>query len=263
MKKIYKNLSTILLILLFIPNVITSAINAGNSKKRVNIILTGSLDSEKSAVLNKYEDFCKKQQCKSKIISKIALTGRPCAGKTESIKFLKQKLEEQGKKVIVVNETSSEVILAGFKWWDNSIPTDVYQNMIFKYQLDKENIILKTIENSNMDNVVVIFDRGLLDGKAYMDENDYLDMIKKYNFTEDKLYDRYDMVLYLQSVALYIPEKFEYNNKARTATLSQAKLFDEKVKQVWKKHKNFIEIKAYPKFEEKCESILSIINNVL
>ena len=58
--------------------------------------------------------------------------------------------------------------------------------MIFKYQLDKENIILKTIENSNMDNVVVIFDRGLLDGKAYMDENDYLEMIKKYNFTEDE-----------------------------------------------------------------------------
>lgn len=222
-----------------------------------------TIEEVTDVILNKYKDFCKKQQCKSKIISKIVLTGGPCAGKTESIKYLKQKLENQGKKVIIANETSSEIILSGFKWWDNSVPTNVYQDMIFKYQLYKENAILKTIENSNMDNVVVIFDRGLLDGKAYMDENDYIDMIKKYNLTEENLYDRYDTVLYLQSVALSIPEKFEYNNKARTATLSQAKLFDEKVKQVWKKHKNFIEIKACPKFEEKCENILNVIKNNL
>ena len=60
-----------------------------------------------------------------------------------------------------------------------------------------------------------------------------------------------------------MPEKFGYNNKARTATLSQAKIFDEKVKQVWKKHKKFTEIHAYNKFEDKCENILNAVNSIL
>lgn len=124
-------------------------------------------------------------------IKKIVLTGGPCAGKTEALNVLKKYFKEKGKTVIIIAETSTQIIESGFKWWDGSVPVNVYQNLIFKYQLERENIIYQTIADSNLTDVVVLLDRGLLDGKAYMEDIDYNKMLKNYNFSEKDILDRY------------------------------------------------------------------------
>ena len=198
-----------------------------------------------------------------KNIIKIVITGGPCAGKTKSIDFLKQHFENQGRNVFIIPETSTEIMRIGFKWWNKSVPVNVYQNLIFKYQLEKENIVLDTIINSSIDNVVVLFDRGLLDGKAYMDYEDYNKMIKEYNLSYNDLYNRYDIVIYLQSVAIKYPELFSNeNNELRKSNLLQAINFDNQVKNIWQYHKNFIEIESCISYENKKNIILEKIKRL-
>lgn len=196
-------------------------------------------------------------------IIKIVITGGPCAGKTKSIELLKQYYESNGKNVFIIPETSTEIIRMGFKWWNKSVPVNVYQKLIFKYQLEKENIVLDTIINSNIDNVVVLFDRGLLDGKAYMKSEDYDRMIMDYNLSYNDLYNRYDIVLYLQSVAIKYPELFsDENNELRKSNLLQAINFDKQVKHIWAPHKKFIEIESYISYENKKHAILQKIKKL-
>lgn len=198
-----------------------------------------------------------------KNVIKIVITGGPCAGKTKSIELLKQHFENQGRNVFIVPETATEIMRIGFKWWNKSVPVNVYQKLIFKYQLEKENIVLDTIINSNIDNVVVLFDRGLLDGKAYMDFEDYNKMIKEYNLSYNDLYNRYDIVIYLQSVAIKYPELFSNeSNELRKSNLLQAINFDNQVKNIWKHHKNFIEIESYISYENKKKIILEKIKRL-
>ena len=44
-------------------------------------------------------------------ISKIVLTGGPCAGKTTALSMIEQKLTEKGYKVIIVTESATEMML--------------------------------------------------------------------------------------------------------------------------------------------------------
>lgn len=197
-------------------------------------------------------------------MKKIVFTGGPSAGKTKVIENLRNYYNRLGYNVFVISETSTELIKVGFKWWDNSIETNIYQRLIFKYQLDKENNIIKAIENSNIKNVIILLDRGLMDGKAYMDSNDFISMVSGYGFLEKNIYSRYDAVFYLESVSIEFPELFSNeNNEARKSNVEQAKVFDRKVKQIWEKHNTFIEVKACKTFEEKYNNILKYVSNII
>ena len=46
-------------------------------------------------------------------ITKIAITGGPCAGKTTGLSYLEQKLTQIGYKVVIINECATELILNG------------------------------------------------------------------------------------------------------------------------------------------------------
>lgn len=197
-------------------------------------------------------------------MKKIVFTGGPSAGKSKVIEMLKEYYTRLGYNVFVIPETSTEIINAGFKWWDNSIETNVYQKLIFKYQLDKEDNIMTAIEESNMDNVIILLDRGLMDGKAYMEEKAFEYMAERYAFSETNIFMRYDAVIYLESVSISFPELFsDENNKARKSNVEQAKVFDEKVKKAWKGHHKFIEIHACKTFEEKYENVLKEIKEII
>ena len=45
-------------------------------------------------------------------ISKIVITGGPCAGKTTGMSFLEQELSKNGYKVVFINESATEIILS-------------------------------------------------------------------------------------------------------------------------------------------------------
>ena len=196
---------------------------------------------------------CQISSCK---IFKIVLTGGPCAGKTKSLNFIKEKFENEGKKVFVINEMATELMSEGFDFNSNSI-LDIQKSIFERQYRKEENLIAKARSNNDDSDVFIICDRGLLDGQAYMEETEYVKMIQEYGFSKDDLLKRYDLIIYLQSVSVNMPQLFENkSNIFRKSNINQAKIFDEKVKNIWKHHPNFFEILAFEKFEDKLEKLI-------
>lgn len=200
-----------------------------------------------------------------KEIRRIVLTGGPSSGKSQSMPHIVEHLEREGYKVICIDEASTQIINSNIHWRDPNVDIMTYQKAIFRLQKSKEDIFEDVAKKIKYDKVVILCDRGLLDGKAYIDEKRFR-IISALNgiSSEQELLDRYDMVLYLDTTAG--KEDLTYgneSNKARTASSNEAQVFGQKVRAAWSGHKKLIDIPCTPRFEDKVSLICSHIDNHL
>ena len=63
------------------------------------------------------------------IVSRIVLTGGPCAGKTRSLTKIEEHFEELGYKVIIVPETATILINGGIRCFGNKALDDFESNI--------------------------------------------------------------------------------------------------------------------------------------
>ncbi len=202
----------------------------------------------------------------AEIVGKIVLTGGPCAGKTTALARIEEDLQEKGYYVLIVSESATELIKGGIKpFGDNAIKMFDFQRLIVEYQLNKE----KTYEEAikllpNDKKCIIVYDRGVMDNKAYVSDSEFADILKQLDLNQLYLLDRYDMVIHLVTAA---DGKEEYytlsNNQARTETVEQAKQMDKKSLKAWTGHNNLVIIDNRTDFEDKMKNLLDSIHNLL
>ena len=194
-------------------------------------------------------------------IWKFVITGGPCAGKTEAIKIIKQELTNKGLKVIAVPETATELISSEITPWE--LGRNKFQFLILERSLNKEITAEKAAECFDQD-VVIIYDRGLLDGKAYMQVEPFMNELKKYNEDEKTVLDRYNAVFHLVTTANGAEEFYTLaNNEARTESIKDAIKLDDRLIDIWSNHKNFKIIDNSTNFEFKMKRLINEIDNVI
>ena len=200
------------------------------------------------------------------ILGKIVLTGGPCAGKTTALARIEENLTELGYKVFIVGESATEIIKGGIKPFGNK-PIDLvkFQELIITYQLSKEKIYDEAaLSLPEEEKCVIVYDRGVMDNKAYVKDNEFKEILKKLNLDELELIDSYDMVVHLVTAA---DGKEEYytleNNAARTETIEEAKALDKKTANAWIGHNNLVIIDNQYDFKDKMTAVLDNINNLL
>ena len=160
---------------------------------------------------NRYSHVNKKQIR----VHKICITGGPCGGKTTGIAYLSEKLKEiYNIGVLVVPEAATLMCKAGCMIRTNEYQTNGavdFQYRLLQLQMSlEENILemarIQTDTNNykvnssqlNHQDVVVIMDRGLMDGRAYLEQSQWQTMLDQYNLNEVYLRDkRYDQVLHM------------------------------------------------------------------
>ena len=196
--------------------------------------------------------------------AKIVLTGGPCAGKTTALSKIEEHLEECGYKVMVVSESATELIKGGIRpFGESKLDFDYFQTLMVKYQLDKEKIY-EMAANSLSDDVVIIYDRGVIDNKAYINQNKFDEILDSYGLKELSLMDNYDMVLHLVTAADGAENFYTLgNNSARTETEEEAKVLDNKTVNAWLGHSNLKIIDNSTNFDDKLKRVLNSINNLL
>ena len=64
-------------------------------------------------------------------ISKIVLTGGPCAGKSTAMSWIQNEFEQKGYTVLFVSETATELILGGITPWGCK-NVDEFQKYVMK-----------------------------------------------------------------------------------------------------------------------------------
>lgn len=195
------------------------------------------------------------------MIYKIALTGGPCAGKTTALRAIWLFLKKKGYKVVIVPETATELINGGIT--PASVGQINFQKNLLELQLKKEQIFTESAKLLG-ENVVIVFDRGCLDGKAYLTNDEYTDILDELNLNEEDLINFYDAVIFLDSAAMSNENIYSTsNNPARNETVSEARKINIRTQEVWKNHRLFTIIKSESDFEEKISKLLSVIENLI
>lgn len=187
-------------------------------------------------------------------IWEFVITGGPCAGKTTGISIVEQVLTKKGLKVFVVAETATELIRSGICPWEMS--KEQFQSLLIARAVNKEQTTRKAAEYLNRD-VVIIYDRGLLDNKAYMPYEMFEKILAKHGLTETVARDQYDAVFHLVTAADGAEEFYTLeNNKARIETPEEARELDKKTREAWVGHAHLRIIDNSTEFEQKIDRLI-------
>lgn len=196
-------------------------------------------------------------------ISKIVLTGGPCAGKTTALTWINNYFSKRGYTVLFVSETATELITNGVAPWTCGTNYD-YQTFQIRLQKIKEQIFDDAAKTMKNDRILIVCDRGILDNKAYMKDVEFKRILKELRTNETKERDSYDAVFHLVSAAKGKEEVYTLtNNTARTESIEQARELDDKIISAWTGHPHFRIIDNSTEFEQKLERLLKEIASFL
>ncbi len=198
-------------------------------------------------------------------VIKIALTGGPCAGKTTMLKKLTNYLNEKGINNVVIPEAATELIVNGivFNGIDESVKN--FQDMVLKKQIFNENLAKDYITRVYfpVSKAVMICDRGLIDGKAYLNnEDDFDEILKNNNISYINALDSYDLVINLITIADCNKELYNFDNEARFETPEEAIKTDRKTSNAWALHRNLKIVNTSISIDEEAKLIFDYLDEL-
>ena len=188
-------------------------------------------------------------------VTRIALTGAPCSGKTTVINYLKMHYERKNYFVVVMPECAREVIKSGF-------PRDdmyAFEKAVIERQIQREEQIELHLKNENCENAIVLYDRGIADAFSYLNKAQSDKMKKHFNTDFIKIWSRYDaaVMLELPSNSYYLKDCERYESYEQ-ALINQDRLLD-----AWVGHPHFRVVGSCDDIEEKAKGVIAEIDCIL
>ena len=198
-----------------------------------------------------------------KNITKIVITGGPCAGKTTAMNWISNAFSERGYDVLFVPETATELITGGVAPWTCKTNSD-YQHCHMRFQLDKEKVFEQAAKVMKKDKILIVCDRAALDNKVYMDEATFESVCRFVGASEVELRDQYDAVFHLVTAAKGAEEFYtNANNAARIETVEEAAAMDDKFIAAWTGHPHLRVIDNSTDFTDKMRRLIAEISSFL
>lgn len=207
-------------------------------------------------------------------IHKIVLTGGPCAGKSTILAALK---DHYGDRVVLVEEAATQIFSIPYDQGGPGIPgRDVewseewahnFQKLVLEKQIADETAAQTMAEKHAQENgqsTIVVCDRGVLDGAAYMPKGRE-EFFSHFGLTLGDCVARYDQVIHLNSLATDSPKLFDelrHNNHTRKESLEGAKELDERTFSVWEGHPKRDRIPATESIDHKVETVVGLIESL-
>jgi predicted ATPase len=174
-------------------------------------------------------------------ITRILLTGGPCAGKTTALAAISQDLTQLGYKVLVVPEAATLIMKGGAMIVSSGFTEQqglLFQKALMKLQISLEDSFVDIGQMVEGTPVVILVDRGLLDGSAYVSQNNWQALLDDLGCNTVMLRDnRYDAVVHLVTAADGA-EKFyaSLNNEARYESVEEAVSKDRRLREAYLGH---------------------------
>ena len=194
---------------------------------------------------------------------KIVVTGGPCGGKSTALAYIKSIAEERGFRVLTVGETATELISGGVAPW-TCATNATYQGFQIALQKYKEDLFLSAAETMACDKVLLVCDRGLLDTRAYMTEEEFFACLAARGETLEEYLTRYDAVFHLTTAALGAEEFYTVsNNPARTETPEEAREVDARLLAAWREHPRHTVIPNGGSFSDKMAHLTAHLDALL
>jgi CYTH domain-containing protein/predicted ATPase len=198
-------------------------------------------------------------------IFRVAVTGGPCAGKTTAIAKVTERFSDLGFEVLVVPEVARMMIKGGLKPWAMT-PEQLraFQCELVQVQMRLEDAFVANAGQLNAGKpVLLLMDRGTMDGKAYLPLNAWSEMLRENEWTEAQLGDaRYDGVLHLITAADGA-EQFYAADLERMESLQEARDLDQRLRNAWTGHPHLRVIANGGTFDEKIQRAIRAISRIV
>jgi predicted ATPase len=196
-------------------------------------------------------------------VFRIVITGGPCAGKTTGINKLVAELSDSVK-VFVVPEAATLLLKGGaiinLDGQDANSQVE-FQASLMQLQMALEDAFTE-IASSFKEKSLVICDRGLMDGSAYINSDLWQALLDEKGWTVVHLRDRrYEAVVHLATAANGAEEFYTLaNNEARYEGIQDAIKVDNILQQAWAGHShlNIVDNFNVKNFEEKIDKLYHI-----
>lgn len=190
-------------------------------------------------------------------IHKIVLTGGPCAGKTTARSWIQNSFERLGYRVLFIPEAYTELDCGGISSGAFRCNLD-FQLPQFWLQLENEKVYERSARLMDTDKVLIVCDRGTIDNKPYMTEDEFDQILRQLGMTEEEMRNSYDAVFHMVTAANGAAEFYTLsNNQARTESPQEAIVLDDRLIEAWKGHPYLRIIdNSGSSFEEKLQQLL-------
>ena len=196
-------------------------------------------------------------------IVKLVITGGPCGGKSTALAYVKRAAEAEGFRVLTVGETATELISGGVAPW-TCASNAVYQGFQIALQTAKEEIFLAAAATMDAQRVLLLCDRGMMDNRAYMTEEEFAACLDARGETEAAYLARYDAVFHLVTAADGAEAYYTTaNNAARTETPEEARAVDARLIRAWEKHPHHVIFDNRGDFADKMARLTAAVTQLL
>ena len=196
-------------------------------------------------------------------IRRIVLTGGASAGKTTGLSWIQNSFTKLGYTVLFVPETATELISGGVAPWTCSSNL-AYQKLQMRLQLEKERLFEEAARGMKADKLLIVCDRGALDNAAYMNAEEFAEVLASVGETRESLLARYDAVFHLVTAARGAEQFYTTeNNKARYESVSEAVALDYRLIDAWQGHPQLCVIDNAVDFTHKMRRLIAEIRRVL
>lgn len=193
-----------------------------------------------------------------KNIIKIVCTGGPCSGKTTLLTRVQEIFAERGYRVFIDHEAATDLITGGIS--PATMGMYEFQKYCIALQLKKEQLFEQAANEIKGDNVLIFYDRGILDDKGYVSEEEFTEILSGFDTTEEQARNYYDMVLHLTTAAKGAEEAYTLsNNAARYEEIEDARRVDDTILNSWNGHPNRVIIDNESDFEVKMRKAIQAI----
>ena len=190
-------------------------------------------------------------------ITKIVITGGPSGGKTTAMSWVQNAFTKLGYTVLFVPETATEFITGGVAPWTCGTNLE-YQKVQMRLQLEKERLFEQAARTMKADKLLIVCDRGAIDNKVYMTDEDFAQVLADVGCSERELLDRYDAVFHLVTAAKGLPQFYTLeNNKARYESIEQAADVDDRLIAAWSGHRHLRVIDNATDFNSKLRRLIA------
>ena len=195
-------------------------------------------------------------------VYKIVLTGGPGGGKSSILNEIKKRFTNYNTRVITVNETAS--IMGN----DNLKPVEcnnpfAFQDQVYLIQNAREDAADALAEFFGAENVIIVYDRGVLDNRAYLKPGQFEEILYNHQGNEMEILDKYDLVINLMTAAHLDGKYQKESNPIRSENPDEALELDKKTLDSWIFHRNLYNVEATDNFDDKVERVIDIVKENL
>lgn len=188
-------------------------------------------------------------------VIKIVLTGGPCGGKTTALEFLKENLKKYNIPVFTVQERATKLIMQG-KTPENMGRYEFHKEL-FELEYKEETKVSQDAGKLVNEKAVIIFDRGLLDSRAFVTQDEFARYSGLFGLNEDVIRNSYDGVFHLVSAADGAEKYYNLSsNTARKESVACAKELDKATMALWTGTPHLKIIDNSTGFKEKLQRLL-------